>query len=435
MGHAELGKSQEKMSPDWEQAFNRFESVIASGTEATRLEVIAKLAHLSKRAPEYVLARSIPILARLLEEDSLDNSRCVQEVAAYCLYHIACRGEGELAMEIGLSGVITSLVRLLPHSDDSFRRVLIKSLWSLVTFGIENRVVVARNGGLEIIIDLLNSSTDAVSSGSMVSRERACQAIGLIGVTRRARRVLANLGVIPVLVELFRDGDTRTKLVAGNSLGVISAHIDYIRPVAEAGAIPLYAELFQGSELSGKEIAEDAFCILAVDEGNAVVIAEHLVRILREGDDEARAAAADVLWDLSGYKHSVSVVLLSGAIPILVDLLSNENHEVKEKVSGAIAQLSYDEANRVALADAGAIPFLMELLHDESEESRDNAAEALVNFSDDPLQHNRMSEAMQVPSFQNMQNRLTHIRASENYLARSTRRMSIEQLIQNPDLV
>ncbi|PON43280.1 Armadillo-type fold containing protein [Parasponia andersonii] len=435
MGRAELGKSQEKMSPDWEQAFNRFESVIASGTEATRLEVITKLAHLSKCAPEYVLAHSIPILARLLEEDSLDNSRRVQEVAAYCLYRIACHGEGELAMEIGLSGVITSLVRLLPHSDDSFMRVLIKSLWSLVTFGIENRVVVARNGGLEIIIDLLNSSTDAVSSGSMVSRERACQAIGLIGVMRRARRMLVNLGVIPVLVELFCDGDTTTELVAGNSLGVISAHIDYIRPVAEAGAIPLYAELFQGPELSGKEIAEDAFCILAVDEGNAVVIVEHLVRILREGDDEARTAAADVLWDLLGYKHSVFVVLLSGAIPVLVDLLSDGNQEVKEKVSGAIAHLSYDEANRAALADAGAIPFLMELLHDESEESRDNAAEALVNFSDDPLQHNRMSEAMLVPSFQNMQNRLTDIRASENYLARSTRWMSIEQLIQNPDLV
>ena len=469
MGHAELGKNQEKMSPDWEQAFNGFESIIASGTEAMRLEVITKLARLSKRAPEYVLARTIPILARLLEEYPLDNNRSVQEAAAYCLYRIACRGEDELADEIGLSGAVTSFIRLLPLSDDSFRRVLIKSLWSFVTFCTENRVVVARNGGLEIIIDLLNSSTDgngrylleilsaltllkevrrvlpslrglsflveAASTGSMVSRERACQAIGLLGVTRRARNALFELGVIPVLVQLFHDGDNRTKLVAGNTLGVISAHIDYIRPFAEAGAIPLYAELFQGPEPSGKEIAEDAFCILAVDEGNAVVIAQHLVRILREGDDEARAAAADVLWDLSGYKHSVSVVRFSGAIPVLVDLLRNENEEVKEKVSGAITQLSYDEANRVALADAGAIPALMELLHDESEESRDNAAETLVNFSGDPLQHNRISEAMQVPSFQNMQNRLTQIRAFDNYLARSMRRMTIEQLIQNPDLV
>ena len=73
----------------------------------------------------------------------------------------------------------------------------------------------------------------------MVSRERACQAIGLLGVRSCARHRLVELRVIPVLVELFRVGDSTTKLVASNSLGVISAHVDYIRLVAEVGAIPL----------------------------------------------------------------------------------------------------------------------------------------------------------------------------------------------------
>ncbi|KAF3453344.1 hypothetical protein FNV43_RR03784 [Rhamnella rubrinervis] len=462
-------KFQEKVNPDWEQAFDRFETVIASGSEPMRLEVITKLASLSKLAPEHVLARTIPILSRLLGDDPSNNSRPIHEAAAYCLYRIACQGEGRIAIEIGQSGVVLSVLRLLPHSDDGFQRILVKCLWGFVTFGTENRVDVARNGGLETIIDMLKSCTDdtrrylleilsaltllrevrriiasldglgflveAGSCGSMVSRERACRAIGLLGVTRRARRMLFELGVIPVLVELFHDGDIKTKLVAGNSLGIISAHIDYIRPVAQAGAIPLYAELLQGPEPLGKEIAEDVFCILAVAESNAVVIVEHLVRILRGGDDEAKAAAADVLWDLSGYKHSVSVVRNSGAIPILVDLLSDRNVEVKEKVSGAIAQLSYDEADRLALANAGAIRVLIELLHDESEELKDNAAEALINFSEDPLQRDRMSEAIDVPYFQNMQNRMVHIRASDEQTVRSMRRMSIEQLSWNLDLV
>lgn len=470
MGHAELGKTPEEMNPDWEQALNQFESVVASGAEALRLEAITKLTHFARSAPEHVLARTIPVLARLLEEGHLDNTRSIQEATAYCLYKMACLGEGELAVGIGQSGAISSALRLLPHSDDRFRRVLVKCLWSLVTFGDENRVILARNGGLEVVIRLLSSSVDgnnrrylleilsalallrevrrilpslrglrllieAVGSGSMVSRERACQAIGLLGVTRRARHILVQLGAIPVLVELFRDGDIRTKLVAGNSLGVISAHLDYIRPVAEAGAIPLYAELLRGPEPSGKEIAEDAFCILAVAEDNAVVIAEHLVRTLREGDDEARAAAADVLWDLAGYRHSVCILRVSGAIPILVDLLRDGNDAVKEKVSAAIAHLSYEEENRVALADAGAIPVLIGLLHDESEELSDNAAEALINFSEDPAQHERISESMEVPSFQNMLNRLIQIRVYGDQMARSMRRVSIEQLSFNPDLI
>ena len=125
-------------------------------------------------------------------------------------------------------------------------------------------------------------------------QERACHAIGLIGVTRRARRILVEVGVIPALVDLYRDGDDKAKLLAGNALGIISAQTEYIRPVTEAGSIPLYVELLSGQDPMGKDIAEDVFCILAVAEGNAVLIADQLVRILRAGDNEAKLAASDV---------------------------------------------------------------------------------------------------------------------------------------------
>ncbi|KAK3032479.1 hypothetical protein RJ639_037292 [Escallonia herrerae] len=200
---------------------------------------------------------------------------------------------------------------------------------------------------------------------------------------------------VRVLIDLLRVGDVPTKLVAGNALGVISSHVDYIRPVALAGAIPLYSELLHGPEPMGKEIAEDVFCILAVAEENATSIAEHLVQILRGSDDEAKAAAAEVLWGLSGYEHSLSVVRNSGAIPVLVEILTSGNLDLREK--------------------------------DESEELRDNAAEALVNFSEDPLLCDRISKALNVPSFQRMQDWLTQIRASDAHLAASLRRMSIEQ--------
>ncbi|GMY31033.1 armadillo repeat-containing protein 3 [Fagus crenata] len=469
MSHSETEKIQEKLNPDWKKAFNQYETVISSGTEAMRIKATIKLAHLSKHVPENILVTAIPILAELLSnEPSNNSSQPVQEAAVYCLKCIACRDESGLVVAIGQSGAIQSILRLLPHSDNGFERVMIKCLWVLVNFGNRNREIVAMNG-LEIIINMLNLRTDgtrrylleilsaltllrevrrvlislggvrflveAARCGSMLSRERACQAIGLLGVVRRARRMLVELGVIPVLVELFRDGDSTTKFVAGNSLGVISAHIDYIRPVAQAGAIPLYAELLRGSDPIGKEIAEDVFCILAVAEENAVEIAEQSVGILREGDDAAKAAAADVLWDLSGYKHPVSVVQNSGAIPLLVELLRDGNSEVREKVSGAIAQLSYDGADRVALANAGIIPLLIELLHNDSVELTDNAAEALINFSEDPEHCDRISEAIDIPSFQNMHNRLIQNHASDENMVRSLRRMSIEQLTWDPNLV
>ncbi|KAA8523575.1 hypothetical protein F0562_009998 [Nyssa sinensis] len=73
---------------------------------------------------------------------------------------------------------------------------------------------------------------------------------------------------------------------------------------------------------------------------------------------------------------------------------------------GLFPGLSYNEADRVALADSGAIPILSDMLQDESEELRDNAAEALVKFSEDLLLHDRISDAFGNLSFQNMQHGL-----------------------------
>ncbi|XP_042516491.1 outer dynein arm-docking complex subunit 2 [Macadamia integrifolia] len=465
---AHQGISQKEKNMDWEESLHIYEKVIACESEALKIKATLRVGRLSNLAPDYVLARTVPILVELLRSPLNSSSPSIQEAAAYCLSRIARKGDGSLTTIIGQSGVLPCLLRLLSESQGRFRRVLIKCLWAIVICSSPCRAIVVRNGGLEIVLNLLASSMDdtrrylletlsslsllrevrrviisfgglpllveAARSTNMVSRARAAQAIGLLGVTRRVRQMLVDLGVIPVLIELLQEGDTSTKLVAGNALGIIASHIDYILPVAQAGAIPLFAELLQGSEHLGREIAEDMFCVLAVAESNAISISQHLVRILQGDDDESKAAAADVLWDLSGYKHSVSIVRNSGAIPILVELLQHGSDDVREKVSGAVAQLSYDEGDRVALADAGVIPLLINLLQDESEELKDNAAEALINFSEDPLQRERISEIFDMPSFQNMQNRLVQIRASDEHTVRSLRHMSIEQFTWDPVL-
>ncbi|KAJ0781574.1 putative armadillo-like helical protein [Helianthus annuus] len=249
----------------------------------------------------------------------------------------------------------------------------------------------------------------------MVSRARAGQAIGLV---KRARRELVNSGAIEALVDLLRNGDVSTKLVAGNALGVISSHVDYIRPVAEHGVIPLYAELLQEQEPLGKEIAEDVFCILAVTDDNAVAIVEHLVTIMRGNDNESVGVAADVVWDLSSCKHVLPVFHSFGVISLLVELLRSDDSNVKEKVCGAISQLSCNDAERVVIADLGGISVLISMLEDESEEVKDNAAQALVCLYEDPL-CDRMSGALSHPVFLRVREWMVQTRAAELRLAES----------------
>ena len=92
--------------------------------------------------------------------------------------------------------------------------------------------------------------------------------------------------------------------------------------------------------------------------------------------------------------------------------------------------------SRVALADAGAVPLMIDVFHDESEEAeelRDIAKEALINFSEDPYLRERISVAIDDLSFQRME--MIRLRASKEQMVRSFRRMSIEQLTWDPDLV
>lgn len=444
--------SQPESSTRWEEAFNLYQEVILGHDEALSVQATIKLARLSSHAPESIIVQTVPILVNLLCGSSTSESTSMLTACAYCLKCIACQGDGRLAAIIAQTGATKFILSILPHSEGHLQKILLKCLRNVVAFGVADQMIVFGDDGLEVILDMLKSCFDGLrkflleilstlalsrearrvifslgrvnfivesaGQGSMISRTRAAQAIGLFGLVRRVRRMLVDLGAIQVLTELLRDGDTSAKLVSSNALGVISSHANFIRPVAEAGTIPLYADLLQGPEPMGKEIAEDVFCILAVDEPYALRIAEHLVRILGGNNSEAKAAAADVLWNLSGYNHSFSVIQRSGAIPLLVELLSSsDTGDLRERVSGVVAQLSYNRTDRMALANAGVIPLLTNILQDDSDELRDNAAEALVNFSEDPSLRPRIADAVNIPSFQNMQNRLIQIRASEARIA------------------
>ncbi|KAK1583129.1 hypothetical protein Q3G72_034752 [Acer saccharum] len=96
------------MNPNWEQLLDHFEQVMASGTdEALQVDAMKKLAYLCNCVPEEIFNRTIQILAKVLDDNDSSN------------------GLSWLASEIGQSGAIHSLLRLLSESDHDFRRILL----------------------------------------------------------------------------------------------------------------------------------------------------------------------------------------------------------------------------------------------------------------------------------------------------------------------
>lgn len=390
--------------------------------------LLAKQAHI---LPEQILKEAIPTLMQLLNVDDSSQGISLKEVSVLAVKRLAEKG-AYLRLSLGRAGAISGLLNLASQHNEKLQILALQALKQLALSTTNvNQELFIQAGGLQIVLDLVNSCCvkikclaaeilgvlarlrdvrreiasrfgvssiiEAVKVGSMASKSRAAHALGLLAFTKRLRRLIVDAGGIPVLIDLLRDGDEAAKLVAGNSLGIISACLDHLGLVAQAGAIPLFISLLEGGNPHGKDIAEDAFCILAVSEENALAIIEHLVMILCHGSVEAKAAAADIIWDLSSYRHSISIVIAAGAIPVLIGLLKAENDELRENVSGTIAQLSYNDDDRQALAETGAIPILVELLQDSSTDVKANVVEALNNFAEDPTYRSEILNACSGP--------------------------------------
>ncbi|KAF3575446.1 hypothetical protein DY000_02030152 [Brassica cretica] len=154
--------------------------------------------------------------------------------------------------------------RLLLEANDNgivLRRIWVKCLWSLVTFGSSIRI-----GGVEIVTRELNTWENDSS--------RWC------------------------LLEIL------------SALTIIAAQTEYIRPVTEAGSIPLYVELLSGGD----------------------------PKILQR-------------------MCTLCLLLDSGVIPLLVELVRDGSLEFRERISGAISQLCYNENDRTSCP--GSISSLM----------------------------------------------------------------------------
>ena len=153
-----MGES-ETRDINWEKALRQFQHVIATGTKSMKIKAMMMLARFSKHAPDHVLARTIPLLTEILGHNNRSNDSTIlslQKAAAYCLKCIACRSD-ELIIQMGANGAAQSLMSLLPHSNGKFLEVLVKCLLVVVSFCNTSRTVVATNGGLEIIVNLLKS--------------------------------------------------------------------------------------------------------------------------------------------------------------------------------------------------------------------------------------------------------------------------------------
>lgn len=91
--------------------------------------------------------------------------------------------------------------------------------------------------------------------------------------------------------------------------------------------------------------------------------------------------AVAALVNLSLEKINKMLIVRSGLVPPIVDLLMAGSAEAQEHACGAIFSLALDDQNKTAIGVLGALPPLLHLLKSESERTRQDSALALYHLS------------------------------------------------------
>ena len=108
-----------------------------------------------------------------------------------------------MAAQVGI--ILLGLLLEANTDGNVFRRIWVKCLWSLVTFGSSIRVGLARLGGLEIVIRELNNWEDDGSRWYLL------EILSALTTIRERRRVLVHSGGLKFLVEAAKVGNLASR--------------------------------------------------------------------------------------------------------------------------------------------------------------------------------------------------------------------------------
>ncbi|GLJ28670.1 hypothetical protein SUGI_0564950 [Cryptomeria japonica] len=158
--------------------------------------------------------------------------------------------------------------------------------------------------------------------------------------------------------------------------------------IAEEGAISLLVPLLSSKDPKAEENDVTALLNLSIYESNKTRTMEsgallQIIRVVRSGCSmEARENVATTLFSISSVdKYNKLIGESPEAIPALIDLLRDGTARGKHDATNALFHLSAFHGNDLQVVAAGAIPLLVNLLTDERPGPVDDAISVLALLS------------------------------------------------------
>ncbi|KAE9596084.1 hypothetical protein Lal_00031106 [Lupinus albus] len=216
------------------------------------------------------------------------------------------------------------------------------------------------------------------------------------------RIVIANCGAINLLVDLLQSTDTVIQENSVTTLLNLSINDNNKTAIANAGAIePLIRVLETGSPEAKENSAATLFSISVIEE-NKIRIGRSgaigpLVDLLGNGTPRGKRDAATALFNLSIFHENKDRIVEAGAVKHLVDLMDPAVGMV-DKAVAVLANLATISEGRTEIFEQGGIPILVEVVELASRRGKENAAAALLHLcSNNPRYLNTVLQEGAVP--------------------------------------
>ncbi|KAL6658754.1 hypothetical protein ACP70R_002794 [Stipagrostis hirtigluma subsp. patula] len=257
-------------------------------------------------------------------------------------------------------------------SDRGFPRIISSS-----SMDARNDLSAIENQVRKLVEDLKSDSID-------VQRSAASELRLLAKHNMENRIVIANCGAVNLLVGLLHSPDAKTQEHAVTALLNLSINDNNKIAIASADAVDPLIHVLETGNPEAKENSAATLFSLSVIEENKVRIGRSgaikpLVDLLGNGTPRGKKDAATALFNLSILHENKARIVQADAVKHLVELMDPAAGMV-DKAVAVLANLATIPEGRTAIGQARGIPALVEVVELGSARGKENAAAALLQL-------------------------------------------------------
>ncbi|XP_073296941.1 U-box domain-containing protein 1-like [Primulina huaijiensis] len=253
-----------------------------------------------------------------------------------------------------------------------------------------------------------------LATGSAEIQRQAAYEIRLLAKTgTNNRQIIAEAGSIPFLVTLLGSQDSRIQENAITALLNLSIYENNKILIMAAGSIDNIVDiLYSGKTMEAKENAAATIFSLTIIDEHKITIGSHpraipgLVGLLGEGTTSGKRDAATALFNLALFNVNREKVALAGAIPLLINLLTDDKAGITDDVLAVLTLLmGCTEGLQEMRKSRVLVPLLIDLMRFGSSNGKENSITLLLGLCKDggeDVARRLLINPRSIPSLQNL---------------------------------